>query len=120
MWPDYKAAKADRRSIGEIERVFTRHILPHFGDRFADAITRAEITRFIDEITGSAPVMARNVLAQFYAFYGWALPRLRSEEHTSELQTLIRTPYAVFCLKKKKNHTSKLQCIKTNYYNVFY
>src|SRR3546814_2620510 len=27
----------------------------------------------------------------------------RSEEHTSELQSLMRTPYAVFCLKKKKN-----------------
>src|SRR3546814_8478687 len=26
----------------------------------------------------------------------------RSEEHTSELQSLMRTPYAVFCLKKKK------------------
>src|SRR3546814_1119126 len=26
---------------------------------------------------------------------------LRSEEHTSELQSLMRTPYAVFCLKKK-------------------
>src|SRR3546814_9728962 len=28
--------------------------------------------------------------------------RLRSEEHTSELQSLMRTSYAVFCLKKKK------------------
>src|SRR3546814_9894883 len=27
---------------------------------------------------------------------------LRSEEHTSELQSLMRTSYAVFCLKKKK------------------
>src|SRR3546814_2826039 len=27
----------------------------------------------------------------------------RSEEHTSELQSLMRTSYAVFCLKKKKN-----------------
>src|SRR3546814_10499022 len=27
----------------------------------------------------------------------------RSEEHTSELQSLMRIPYAVFCLKKKKN-----------------
>src|SRR3546814_8306185 len=26
----------------------------------------------------------------------------RSEEHTSELQSLMRLPYAVFCLKKKK------------------
>src|SRR3546814_10878837 len=28
---------------------------------------------------------------------------VRSEEHTSELQSLMRIPYAVFCLKKKKN-----------------
>src|SRR3546814_3868713 len=28
-------------------------------------------------------------------------PRLRSEEHTSELQSLMRISYAVFCLKKK-------------------
>src|SRR3546814_19964949 len=42
----------------------------------------------------------------------WAVPRddlpeqaakLRSEEHTSELQSLMRISYAVFCLKKKIN-----------------
>src|SRR3546814_2279844 len=36
---------------------------------------------------------------------GWAeyvvTPASRSEEHTSELQSLMRTSYAVFCLKKK-------------------
>src|SRR3546814_10076846 len=32
----------------------------------------------------------------------------RSEEHTSELQSLMRTSYAVFCLKKKTNsHTQQ-------------
>src|SRR3546814_17226023 len=30
----------------------------------------------------------------------------RSEEHTSELQSLMRISYAVFCLKKKKKYTS--------------
>src|SRR3546814_7866236 len=29
---------------------------------------------------------------------------IRSEEHTSELQSLMRTSYAVFCLKKKRNN----------------
>src|SRR3546814_3255952 len=33
--------------------------------------------------------------------------RLRSEEHTSELQSLMRISYAVFCLKKKKESTQK-------------
>src|SRR3546814_1129322 len=31
----------------------------------------------------------------------------RSEEHTSELQSLMRISYAVFCLKKKKTKTTK-------------
>src|SRR3546814_1008780 len=32
----------------------------------------------------------------------------RSEEHTSELQSLMRISYAVFCLKKKKNERTKI------------
>src|SRR3546814_2407417 len=41
---------------------------------------------------------------------GGIRPSKRSEEHTSELQSLMRISYAVFCLKKKKkqhqyNHT---------------
>src|SRR3546814_1087135 len=35
--------------------------------------------------------------------HDWTLPDSRSEEHTSELQSLMRISYAVFCLKKKKN-----------------
>src|SRR3546814_2354053 len=35
-----------------------------------------------------------------------ALQALRSEEHTSELQSLMRISYAVFCLKKKKHKQS--------------
>src|SRR3546814_1740616 len=43
-------------------------------------------------------------------------PVARSEEHTSELQSLMRISYAVFCLKKKK-HTNTLitnEPVKTN------
>src|SRR3546814_7130757 len=39
-------------------------------------------------------------------------PRSRSEEHTSELQSLMRISYAVFCLKKKKQQ--QYIHIKTN------
>src|SRR3546814_3978763 len=35
---------------------------------------------------------------------GYMLWSLRSEEHTSELQSLMRISYAVFCLKKKKKN----------------
>src|SRR3546814_959268 len=44
---------------------------------------------------------------------GGALLGLRSEEHTSELQSLMRTSYAVFCLKKKKT-TNTLE-MNSNY-----
>src|SRR3546814_9144710 len=37
---------------------------------------------------------------------------LRSEEHTSELQSLMRISYAVFCLKKKKKKTTDTRKIK--------
>src|SRR3546814_2314589 len=50
---------------------------------------------------------------------------IRSEEHTSELQSLMRISYAVFCLKKKKknkhkqkhNSESNKKTNKHNYYN---
>src|SRR3546814_5927349 len=35
-------------------------------------------------------------------------PGDRSEEHTSELQSLMRISYAVFCLKKKKNQNTRI------------
>src|SRR3546814_2047070 len=37
--------------------------------------------------------------------------RRRSEEHTSELQSLMRISYAVFCLKKKNHHKQPLDSI---------
>src|SRR3546814_7010041 len=38
----------------------------------------------------------------------------RSEEHTSELQSLMRISYAVFCLKKNKNRNPHIKVIKVN------
>src|SRR3546814_2789208 len=37
----------------------------------------------------------------------------RSEEHTSELQSLMRISYAVFCLKKKKDTKNRYECHDT-------
>src|SRR3546814_8487716 len=37
----------------------------------------------------------------------------RSEEHTSELQSLMRISYAVFCLKKKKSHQININTLYT-------
>src|SRR3546814_10287881 len=46
------------------------------------------------------------------AIHGRAAKHGRSEEHTSELQSLMRISYAVFCLKKKKHNEEKAQICK--------
>src|SRR3546814_2181544 len=66
---------------------------------------------------------ARVTISREFSLYGWRSPmpsggahlrsfrayaRQRSEEHTSELQSLMRISYAVFCLKKK-NYKTPLQ-----------
>src|SRR3546814_1069765 len=51
--------------------------------------------------------VARHLRENFAAVGLDAVPqRVRSEEHTSELQSLMRISYAVFCLKKKNTNTS--------------
>src|SRR3546814_7635833 len=51
------------------------------------------------------PAMARDI-EQFLDAPLAAWGDVRSEEHTSELQSLMRNSYAVFCLKKKKKKTT--------------
>src|SRR3546814_7227799 len=49
-------------------------------------------------VMGLAPVVG--IPLPLFSYGG--MPTTRSEEHTSELQSLMRISYAVFCLKKKK------------------
>src|SRR3546814_9652776 len=67
-------------------------------------------------ILGHLPVMlgdcgrrdvGRAAFVDFLEIQRIADHRLRSEEHTSELQSLMRISYAVFCLTKKNNKTDK-------------
>src|SRR3546814_5126216 len=76
------------------------------GDRhdLADWILRMRALKFIVIALAVLIVIAMGALV-----YGFVVrfekARQRSEEHTSELQSLMRISYAVFCLKKKKkNH----------------
>src|SRR3546814_3572883 len=64
------------------------------------AHTRDELG--ILEMTTARPIQAAFTSAATFTC-GAALPR--SEEHTSELQSLMRISYAVFCLKKKNQST---------------
>src|SRR3546814_8672823 len=52
-------------------------------------------------------VWAGPYAGKLLAFLGAEVIRVRSEEHTSELQSLMRISYAVFCLKKKKTQEHK-------------
>src|SRR3546814_6763729 len=56
-----------------------------------------------DLIRWSGPIRERSLfLMPFDRRHSWVDPaEVRSEEHTSELQSLMRISYAVFCLKKK-------------------
>src|SRR3546814_2012239 len=61
-----------------------------------------------ESLSGEASFMPAYTITEFYdvqsgdvADERFVLPEGRSEEHTSELQSLMRISYAVFCLKKK-------------------
>src|SRR3546814_9029772 len=51
--------------------------------------------------------------AMWYEEAANRIASLRSEEHTSELQSLMRISYAVFCLKKKNNRKPKITTTDT-------
>src|SRR3546814_1834136 len=59
----------------------------------ADAAAFAELAQNESQDAGTAKEGGK---------LGWITKGSRSEEHTSELQSLMRISYAVFCLKKKK------------------
>src|SRR3546814_2040971 len=54
-------------------------------------------------------LVERRAETRFTSRWGgeWTAISFRSEEHTSELQSLMRISYAVFCLKKKKTTNQK-------------
>src|SRR3546814_3394856 len=82
------------RKMGEMSRklIWQRSHQGTMRDRTA-AI--AYYHQHIADVKASVPA---EQLLVYSVDQGW-----RSEEHTSELQSLMRISYAVFCLKKKKN-----------------
>src|SRR3546814_3874103 len=95
-----------------------------------DALLRSTISNWIarrydinapDPDTQVLPALgSREAL---FAFAQAVIDPNRSEEHTSELQSLMRISYAVFCLKKKKNihetNTTQLQSYPNNFTLVY-
>src|SRR3546814_6221877 len=91
------------RSAGD--RLFDQHLELRVGEEVAPrdvgrALPERHVAREFGRIIGGgrqrrALVLGRHIDA-------------RSEEHTSELQSLMRLSYAVFCLKKKKTMTTTI------------
>src|SRR3546814_1645358 len=90
------ADDVDRRDVG--------------GDAFEQR--RVEISRVVDVTRRVRAVAAgARAVAAFRARHRIVQvrgPQIRSEEHTSELQSLMRISYAVFCLKKKNEQPTTL------------
>src|SRR3546814_4289674 len=57
---------------------------------------------------------ARDRAARSWACRKAVIAAYRSEEHTSELQSLMRLSYAVFCLKKKNTYPPIVKCARVN------
>src|SRR3546814_9945305 len=93
--------------IGVFGRVGHQHAdlvesIHHIGDR-TNAVHHIAL-----DVLGRIKIRLLRQIADLYAFGG-----PRSEEHTSELQSLLPIPYAVFCLKKKTTVTNKHRTTQT-------
>src|SRR3546814_6747966 len=84
----------DARTLGSIEQLRDRvHAL---------AVVHALLMASPDLRTFDAAEFLRELTAGLSASISSRERSIRSEEHTSELQSLMRISYAVFCLKNKK------------------
>src|SRR3546814_15367736 len=81
-------------AVAEVAQGLVEFLLA--GNRLGEVELAADLVRRIEQ---------RDVVAALGGDRRAGQARRRSEEHTSELQSLMRISYAVFCLKKKKKHT---------------
>src|SRR3546814_2569792 len=101
---------------------FRSHLASPFGLRGARGLTGAFSAFSVAGVLALAAFVAfapsRLVFAAFRLVFAPAPVCVvfsvvfRSEEHTSELQSLMRISYAVFCLKKKKKRTTQPRTAK--------
>src|SRR3546814_2594250 len=110
-----------RAQSGPVEGVLVGHVEPQALRRLAGVADRpAPVIEFagdvlderlgavhldvLEHLVGETELLGEEI---HDLVVGLRLEERRSEEHTSELQSLMRISYAVFCLKKKKNTNTK-------------
>src|SRR3546814_3195767 len=88
--------REEPKAIGQRRVLDPLHATLRIGDVDQDALYSCLLDLGDPTFREPVGVIARYVLQE-------RVGRVRSEEHTSELQSLMRISYAVFCLKKKNN-----------------
>src|SRR3546814_1295697 len=73
-------------------------------------------TLFRSEMRERGRLIRRDLVEALRSLSGPLSAALRSEEHTSELQSLMRISYAVFCLKKKKKTEKNMRQPQITYH----
>src|SRR3546814_4686249 len=82
-----------RLRVGGFKLLDTQFLTPHLASMGTIEVPRNAYQSLLSEAVATP--------ADFGALDSLEAPAGRSEEHTSELQSLMRISYAVFCLKKK-------------------
>src|SRR3546814_9960483 len=83
----------DNQDFDALDHVFAPGAIIDYSEMVGVKGQLPEIKAFLKESLGSVKAFLHSVSTTQYT--------IRSEEHTSELQSLMRISYAVFCLKKK-------------------
>src|SRR3546814_10490504 len=89
-----------RQRFGEEVHAYSAQLM-HLLQTSVSTDSYSTYLQFSRGVRDLPPVYLRAVLEFNYAAVPISIDEVRSEEHTSELQSLMRISYAVFCLKKK-------------------
>src|SRR3546814_6490914 len=99
LFPYTTLFRSDGLSLAKAPGGNPRRLNPIHAEVIGNGLGAAFAQRLVVHVGAGAVGMAVNVDIGARII----LQHFRSEEHTSELQSLMRISYAVFCLKKKKN-----------------
>src|SRR3546814_7817640 len=91
-----RSHEQQRRPQPVQNQVHDRHVVPK-----GEPEVEGQYVLHIQEKAEVERLVQSEAMPQLLHVFGGGRPRLRSEEHTSELQSLMRISYAVFCLKNK-------------------